>query len=64
MGTISSYIRKYGHLSFKELEFNEVDNVILAVLSYLDFDGIIEIFDRVSLESAAKTFLVNMEVKR
>lgn len=56
MGTISSYIRKYGHLSFKELEFNEVDNVILAVLSYLDFDGIIEIFDRVSLESAAKTF--------
>lgn len=56
MGTIFTYIKKYGHLSFKEMEFNEVDNVILSVLSYLDFDGIIEMMSRVSLSSAAKVF--------
>lgn len=56
MGTIQGYIKKYGHLSFKELEFNEVDNVILAILSYLDFDGIIDILSRVTLSSVATTF--------
>ena len=56
MGTIQNYIKTYGHLSFKELEFNEVDNVILTILAYLDFDGIIEIFTHISLASAAKTF--------
>lgn len=56
MGTIQGYIKKYGHLSFKELAFNEVDNVILAILSYLDFDGIIDIFSRVTLANASKTF--------
>lgn len=56
MGTIQSYIKKYGHLSFKELEFNDVDNVILAVISYLDFDGIIDAFKKVTISSAAKSF--------
>lgn len=54
--TIFNYIRKYGHLSFKEMEFNEVDNVIFSVLSYLDFDGIIEVMSRISLTGAAKIY--------
>lgn len=63
MGTIQSYIKKFGHLSFKELEFNDVDNVIFAVLSYLDFDGIIDIFKKVSLNSAARSFFSKYGMK-
>ena len=38
---IFEYIDKYGKYSFEEKEFNEVDNAILAVLSYLDLSGIV-----------------------
>lgn len=63
MGTINNYIKKYGHLSFKELAFNDVDNVILAVISYLDFDGIIDVFKKVTISSAAKSFFSKYGVK-
>lgn len=39
--SIFEYIEKYGDYSFKERVFNDVDNVILSVLSYLDLDGIV-----------------------
>ena len=38
--SIFDYISKYGDYSFLDKGFNEVDNVILSVLSYVDFDGI------------------------
>ncbi len=63
MGTIQSYIKKYGHLNFQELEFNDVDNVILAVISYLDFDGIIDVFKKVTISSAANSFFNKYSMK-
>ncbi len=41
MGNIVSYLEEYGHLSFAELAFNEVDALVLAQFSYLKFDGLI-----------------------
>lgn len=41
MGNIISYLKWRGDLSFKERSFNEVDNLILAAVSYLDFEGIV-----------------------
>lgn len=34
---INSYVRRFGNKTFKELPFNEVDALILAQLSYIDF---------------------------
>ena len=36
-----SYIDKYGSYTFDEVSFNEVDNVILSMLSYLNLEGIV-----------------------
>lgn len=38
---IIDYVSYYGRYSFDEKEFNEVDNVIFSVLSYVDFKGIV-----------------------
>ena len=37
--TIFDYINKYGVYTFDEVAFNEVDNVILSSISYLDLEG-------------------------
>lgn len=42
MGNIRDYIRWRGDLSFAQSEFNEVDNLILSCLAYLNLDGIEE----------------------
>ena len=41
MPDIESYIEQYGGKSFEELPFNEVDNLVLAQMSYSDLDGIV-----------------------
>jgi uncharacterized membrane protein HdeD (DUF308 family) len=41
MGNILTYLKWRGDLSFKEQPFNEVDNLILAAVSYLDLEGIV-----------------------
>lgn len=41
MGNIISYLEEYGHFTFKELPFNEVDALVLSQFSYLKFDGLI-----------------------
>ena len=38
------YIDKFGSFSFKEKEFNDVDALILAQLSYINFDCIMPLF--------------------
>lgn len=41
MQTIHEYIKKYGNYTFLEKEFTEIDNVILSLLSYVDFIDIV-----------------------
>lgn len=41
MATVHDYLRWRGDLSFAERSFNDVDNLILATLAYLDFSGIV-----------------------
>lgn len=41
MGSLFKYIDKYGNFDFLEEPFNEVDNIILSSLSYIDFSQII-----------------------
>lgn len=43
MATIFDYIKKKGHLSFTEFSFNNVDALILSIVSYLPFEDIITI---------------------
>jgi len=41
MKNIHSYVKEYGKYTFLEKEFNEVDNVIFSMLSYIDFYNIV-----------------------
>lgn len=41
MANILDYVKKYGKLTHKQKEFNELDYLILSIISYIDFDGII-----------------------
>ncbi len=54
--TIEDYIKRYGDVPFLIKPFNEVDNVILSLISYLDFDGILDVNESLTLKEAAKLF--------
>ena len=41
MANMMDYIDWRGDLDFSAVPLNEVDNLILCALSYVDFDGII-----------------------
>ena len=41
MANMHDYLRWRGDLSFAERPFNDVDNLVLSALSYLDFTGIV-----------------------
>ena len=40
------YLREYGDCSFREMPFSEVDALVLALLVYMKFDGIVPGFNR------------------
>ena len=57
MADIFDYLKKRGVLSFGEDPFNEVDNLVLAMLAYADFDGILEDnFKTVSISTADRKY--------
>ncbi|MBR4619259.1 MAG: DUF2974 domain-containing protein [Bacilli bacterium] len=57
MISLFKYVSKYGDLSFNEEEFNEVDNVILSLLSYIDFKGIVSnTSKKISLKEASEIY--------
>lgn len=41
MAAMDQYLKEYGKFTFLEEEFNEVDAVILSLISYIDFSGIV-----------------------
>lgn len=60
MYTILDYLIFRGDLSFKESAFNEVDNLLITQLSYIDFREIVPTdADYITLEEASKKFFEN-----
>lgn len=41
MATLFDYIDWRGDLTFEQAELNEVDNLILSMIAYVDFDGVV-----------------------
>lgn len=58
MGNIETYLKNYGKYTFLEKEFNEVDNVILSLIAYVDlYDIVPGIKDgKITLKDASKKF--------
>lgn len=59
MANMMDYLEWRGDLAFATDGFNEVDNLILAQLIYVDFEGVVEGEDstaRISLRDASKLF--------
>lgn len=58
MGTIDTYLKKYGKYTFLEEEFNEVDATILSLISYVNFTDIVPGIKegKILLKDAAKIY--------
>ena len=63
---IIDYIKKKKDKTFKELPFNELDNLILSLLTYLDFTDIVPAFKKkkVTLKEAAERIKVKKKEHR
>ena len=59
MRNLFDYLNFYGNYSFEEYAYNEVDALILALLSYVKLDGIVPASktDFIFLEEACHKFL-------
>lgn len=60
LGNIINYLEKKGNISFRESPFNEVDNLVLCQLSYVDFAGIVpdlESGKSVTIQDANEAYL-------
>lgn len=68
MGTLFDYVKWRGDLSFLQAPFNEVDSLILSLISYVDFEGIVPAEHDgtpVLLRAAANAFFArNSNVKK
>lgn len=57
MGTIFSYIEKYGDRSYTIERFNDIDNLVYSELAYIDFKDIVsEDRNVITLQDAANLF--------
>ena len=55
--TLFEYVEKYGEKDFNEFEFNEVDNVILSLVSYIYFTDIVSKHkDKITLKEASEKY--------
>ncbi|MBP3568888.1 MAG: DUF2974 domain-containing protein [Lachnospiraceae bacterium] len=68
MASLFDYLDWRGDLTLEEAEFNEVDSLILAWLSYVAFDGIVPAecseTDTITIEQAAIQFLKTHNVEK
>ncbi len=51
------YVRKYGNISFKEKEINDIDNLVFSSLSYLNFSSTSIEENNHSLEKVGREYL-------
>ncbi|MBQ8659555.1 MAG: DUF2974 domain-containing protein [Bacilli bacterium] len=64
MANIYSYIKKYGDVTFFDKEFNDIDSMILSILTYLELDGIVSTKrKKISLNDAIKMFIDRVDYK-
>ncbi len=64
MGTIYSYIEKYGNRSYTIERFNDIDNLVYSELAYIDFKDIVsEDRKTISLQDAANLFFKTYSYK-
>lgn len=64
MGTIFSYIEKYGDRSYSIERFNDIDNLIYSELAYIDFKDIVsEDKSMITLQDAANLFFKTYSYK-
>lgn len=62
---IIDYAKYYGDYTFKDKPFNEVDNLIFSVLSYVNYEGIVkDTKEKITINEAAKEFLKNYKPRR
>ena len=56
--TMRDYLKWRGDLTFEQDPFNDVDNLILAQLAYVDYDGIVseDREDRISIGEVCKLY--------
>jgi len=58
MANILSFVKKYGDKTFEEEPFNELDSLVISLLPYIDFDGIVpeKAEDKISIREAGNMF--------
>ena len=57
MADIFDYLKRRGVMTFADDPFNEVDNLVLSLLVYADFDGILDdSFNTTSLNIADRKY--------
>ena len=54
MEDITKYINIYGNYTFKENQFNEVDNILFTLLVYLNFEGLFK--NKITIEEISKLY--------
>ena len=56
MKNIFNYINNYGHLSFLEEPFNDIDNLVFSAISYVDYDSAFDVNNLTIKEIANRYF--------
>lgn len=62
MNSVKSYIRYFKDVPFSESPFNDVDNMLLSIIVYLDFANIIT--KSITLKDAGINFFNNIDYKK
>ena len=55
---LNRYVDDYGCYTFDDVPFNEVDNAVMSVISYVNLDGIVSKnrFHKITIEEAGKIY--------
>ena len=56
MANVFDYIEWRGDLTFKQSQFNEIDNLILSRVSYFPFDSLMEYDETITIKEAYNRF--------
>ena len=67
MSNVSDYLKWRGDLDFSQAPFNDVDNLILAQIAYVDFTDIVPApgsIETITIAEAADTFFDTMMRRR